>query len=137
MNCYFCGDLGVAAQGQCRTDGRFICRAHSLMREGVLVCIECALGQEGILKAELEDLGQIARSTCRGCGRRLVRDVISNRAFYLALNNERRAKVDALFSYEFDYCPNGCLTCLDCQKHISPTVFSSKTRQCLACGKKH
>ena len=146
--CYFCQDFSgrTEAQGQCRIDGRFVCRPHSAIRDGVLICLECALGgQEGILQSELDDLRRISDATCGGCGKLLIvykvmgpSNSIGDRAGYLALTKDRRERLQAKFAQGFAAeCRKRCITCLPCQRRIEPSFFSSSNRQCLSCGEKY
>ena len=132
MRCYFCND---GAQGQCHKDGRFICRAHSSMCNGVFVCCECVFGgQEGILKKELEDLDRISKSTCPSCGVKLVPELIF-RPGYTALTDEMRAKLRTAFSGEMTSSFCECVRCFDCTPKLVRGIFSHY-QQCRVCGRK-
>ncbi|MFH1882206.1 MAG: hypothetical protein ABIL62_05795 [Planctomycetota bacterium] len=54
MRCYFCSQF-EEAQGQCQNDGRFVCREHSRIQDGKLICIDCALRQTIGIGAEEDE----------------------------------------------------------------------------------
>jgi hypothetical protein len=137
MNCYFCLYADSKAQGQCRNDGRFVCRAHSVMRGGVLICYECANpNQDEILKMTLEYLASVSETTCKCCKRKLIPSFY-HIASFAALRQEYQSKVYEQFYSELTYpqCPKGCHVCAD--HGPEGTVGLFLRWRCQACGKRY
>ncbi len=136
MECWFC-DPPREAQGQCGQDGRFVCRAHSEMRNGMLVCSECAAGgQDKLLENLLAAFARLAgASKCPGCGKAMLADDLENYAEFLALTSERQRQVRQKFSPVQRFCKFGCVACMDCfPKTIQPTFWSGHNHKCPVCG---
>jgi len=136
MICYFCG---LQAQGQCHKDGRFVCRPHSAMHDGALICYACAMGnQDAILKKAVDELSRISDGVCGCCGIGLIplEVNLSYLVSVTALDQEQKEKVWHKFAPEYgsNGCPNGCRVCVHHGAASYAGWFSNS--RCLACGKK-
>ena len=140
VNCYFCF-LGTEAHGQCRNDGRFVCREHSVMHEGVLVCCECAYGQDGMLKKAIDYFSRESVGACACCAKKLTPSNWDwyRMALWSSLDEDGKRKLAELFSRPVA-CPKGCMTCTqhapeDCTGWTWSRLLTSGKR-CRVCGKK-
>lgn len=114
MKCYF--DVSEDAQGFCKSCGRFVCRRHSQMKEGQLVCLECAAGGSESLYEHLADvLRQGKQSSCPVCDRTLYElyewEKLAyglHKAEYDSLSDELQDRLREEFPYE---CPEHIIEC--------------------------